>query len=373
MVSRLNAIWQVPAGIAVGLFRQALRLAGLGCATLLLAAASPALGQPVADEPGREVEQAGGASNSYEPVRLTCHHSAGGACQQCRASASHYDIIRIYPLYDLYDPESLENLDTETPGLYKPLLTNFNFSLRSGATFTVGGGFLERHIKPSWRLEGGAGRPILHSDNHRWSVALEFGGSLSVGGGAGVQSYDGVFFTPEEGVEFPLNDMGKFDVSDYRQTAVELALSVYRHPSCRTERWYRRVAFYSRNGVRLGRVHARVRFKPSEALQSLVDDRIGLGMDPDRFQFRGLDENLVVNDAGQVTTEDVNRSDSFVGLFTTIGAGLVKPDVELGSWRLGDLWVGVEAQFSYEWFDLDVDNDDGIMTFSTLFQVTIMR
>ena len=286
----------------------------------------------------------------------------------------HDDIIQVFPtptVYDLVQQHVLS--ESDLPGDYKPVLSRLDFYLRTGALMPLGEGILEDHLNPAWTIQGGVMQPIAYSDGHCWTFSAEFGGGLTDFANGGSFFRGGTFFTPEEGIEIPIDEFGKWKLDDVRRTSFHLALGGrYEPPGWNNGS--RGVQIGLRSGVRVGRIHGEWFYEPGQPLQQIVNDRIALGLDPDLFELRNEIDDLQVSNTGEITlAEDGNRSETFAGLFTSVSVGVTYYDVCLGSWRLGDVTIGAEVEFSYDWFDLGHNQDDALRSLSTLFTILFTR
>ena len=90
-----------------------------------------------------------------------------------------------------------------------------------------------------------------------------------------------------------------------------------------------------------------------------MDEHEGHGHDPDLFEFRNAVETT--------------GTDTYSGIFGGVGFGLMYYDVRWNDWRLGDIALEAEVEFTHDWIDLRGFQDNGLSTVVGMLTASFLR
>lgn len=211
-----------------------------------------------------------------------------------------------------------------------------DFFLGAGTVSAVGGGFFEDRARTGWTIRGGARAPI--TSPHRPTVLFgEIGGAyMHNDGGGDPQITSGIFTDGATGQSFELADFRETHLRSLRRGSIHTAIGASMTPQGPANRGWKKLQFNTRFGIRLGHLDARYQQDPTAALQTLINQQVALGSNPATFRF----------------SDRVERSDTFFGLFTSMGVGVTYDNVSWGFARFRRLSFSAEIEYSHEWFDL---------------------
>jgi len=220
--------------------------------------------------------------------------------------------------------------------------------LKAGTVSSPGGGLWEDHTRLGFTIQTGGRAPITDPD-----APLVWFGEI---GGAFVGN-DGTRDTvPTPGVltstnpitgvstQFPLDDFFDTSLGTLRRGSLQLATGLQTTPQFGFNQGWKKLQFNTRGGLRVGHVRATYRENQSAALAALV------AMQPPG------------NILSFTTFND--RSDTFFGLFTSLGVAVTYEDVCWGPCYFSTVSIGADIEYAYEWFDLGAfgAGDNGLGT-----------
>lgn len=266
------------------------------------------------------------------------------------------DIYHIPP-----DPEELDscNLPRQHQRAMIDLMGNNELLISAGTVSPIGDQQLDNHLLTGWGIQG-AVRHIWCMSTDTWVPFSEFGGGFAENGA--IRSYvttSGYLIDSEPlgaTTSYFLEDFYQSTLRDLRRATIHAALGAYYLPRRWQQPGVRAVQFNARGGLHWG--HARATFQqvPTGDLEALVAALVAGGASP---------ENLT-------TQTNIDLSDSYFGMFTSLGVSYNRFNVVFGCFEFGEVAIGIDVQYTHEWISLK-DYNDGSRGLSTLAPMATFR
>ncbi len=244
----------------------------------------------------------------------------------------------------------LDSLDGHMPRIY----------YKSGVFGVAGSGDFENIFNGGWTAQVGY-RDWLNPNNPGSGNFVEFGGGFTVNsrGSRKRGTVGGVFHAAGDDHDHPLDELFQVQLQDAYRGFVQAAVGHAFEPMRIRNSERHLLQLSLRGGGRIGHLSASFDREPTSGLQAVIDDHLAHGHTADGLEFRST-----------VKTQD---TDTYGGLFGSIGAGLLYYDVYWGDWCLGDLAVEAEVEFAHDWINLAGFDDSGLGMVAGMFTVTWLR
>lgn len=260
------------------------------------------------------------------------------------------------------DPEELDscNLDQQHQFAMIDLMGRNELLISAGTVSPVGNHRLDDHLLTGWGIQG-AVRHLWCCGGNTWMPFTEGGGGFWENGGTRSSiTTAGTLQDTTTGntANIFLNDFYETTLRDLRRATVHAALGTYFMPA----RWQvpgeRTVQFNGRMGMHWGHARATYRYQQSGDLQAAIADRIALGSLPSAL----------------VLQSNVAKSDTYYGMFTSLGASYNRFNVQCGCFEFAEVAVGIDLQYTYDWLNLSgwSGGSRGLATLAPMATLRIM-
>jgi len=233
------------------------------------------------------------------------------------------------------------------------------YYLKVGGLVPLGGGQHEDLLGSGWTVQVGY-RDWLSPRADETGFFFDLGGGFTHNGrhSSGPVS-PGVFHADGDDHDHMLDEFYETNLTEARRGFVQAALGRRYEPRCCFKPGHHRMQFTVRGGGRISHANLWVDNLPTEALQEVIDDHLGHGHDPDGLEFR--------SEVQEQYTE------TYTGVFGNIGIGVMYYDVSWRKWRLGDVALQAELEFSHDWVTLQGFDDDGLGGFAQMLTLSFLR
>lgn len=233
----------------------------------------------------------------------------------------------------------------------------WDFYVRSGIVTPVGHGGIDEHVDTGWTIQFGLREPIS-CPHPTVNLFANFGGGFTYNGGdkAPVVTSGRLFFAvPPDDHDHRLADFAESRLDSLQRSFLQASLDADYAPAWLNTTDDHRAQLFGRAGMRGTKVRAQYNTTPTPAFLETVLAHVG----------HGHNGNFIV------ATSNAKNLDYAFGLFLSVGASVTYYDCQLGGWNLGDVTLGAEIEYGYDWFDLGdySKGDPGLATISPLLSI----
>lgn len=237
------------------------------------------------------------------------------------------------------------------------------FIIKSGLVFPLGGEFFEDRLKIGWTIQA-AVREWISPPSRGTQFFIELGGGYAGNSGRGSRAITpGVFYAPPDDHFHPLDRFFASEIEQLHRASAHFAFGGVVSPVRWSDPCERRVELIFRGGPRIGHVRADLDKDPTA---ELVEVAVEHGPPP---LGHGHDPALYVIEHG------INETDTFWGLFGSVGLQAVWYDVECQGLHFREVAFGGELELVHDWFSLGTlgRNDRGLLTMSAMLTLSILK
>ncbi|MBL9124605.1 MAG: hypothetical protein JNG90_13300 [Planctomycetaceae bacterium] len=260
------------------------------------------------------------------------------------------------------DPEELDNcnLPEQHQLAMVDLMGRNELLISAGTVSPVGDHRLDNYLLTGWGIQG-AVRHLWCCGGQTWMPFSEGGGGFWENGAMRssiTTSGTLIDSTTGNSANIFLDDFYETTLRDLRRATVHAALGTYFMPARWQQPGIRNVQFVGRMGLHWGHARATYRYQQSGDLQAAIADRIALGSLPSALSYQS----------------NVAKSDTYFGMFTSLGVAYNRYNVWYGCFRFSEVSVGIDVQYTYDWLDLSGWNggSSGLATLAPMATFRLM-
>lgn len=214
--------------------------------------------------------------------------------------------------------------------------------LKGGAVFSLGDGFLEKHIATGWTVQLGLRHAFHRPAGQPWMLFTEFGGGYAANPGRenSPVTTSGIvhFQQPSDDHIHVENNFYDTSLVELQRLFVQGAFGAYYYPSFLNEPGERLVHVNARLGARAGGMRAVYGHEVQLGLRRIWEAHAGPrghGHRPEAAQY----------------FPDAKDPELFFGLFGSIGTGFTFYDAKLFGRPFADITLGLDIELGHDWFN----------------------